>query len=81
MQATRATEQSQDSRSQSSQHQDSQHQDSRSQSSRHQDSQRDFTALDKRYGEIGISAVAGAVRHKGEQRKPNQSRFIPHDSD
>ena len=46
-----------------------------------QDSKRNFTRLDERYGKIGISAVAGAVRHKGEQRKPNQTRFVPQDSD
>ena len=56
MEATRATEQS-------------------------QDSQRQYTKLDDRYGKIGISAVAGAVRHKGQQRKPDQTRFIPQDSD
>jgi hypothetical protein len=43
MQATRATEQS-------------------------QDSQRQFKTLDERYGKIGISAVAAAVRHQGERR-------------
>lgn len=43
MEATKATEQSQDSRRQN-------------------------TKLDDRYGKIGISAVAGALHHKGEQR-------------
>ena len=28
-----------------------------------QDSQRQFKTLDERYGKIGISAVAAAVRH------------------
>ncbi len=30
--------------------------------------------LDERYGEIGISAVAGALRHKGEQRNARKPR-------
>jgi hypothetical protein len=46
-----------------------------------QDSNRQTTRLDERYGKIGISAVAAAVRHKGEQRKVNEMRFIPRDSD
>lgn len=34
--------------------------------------------LDDRYGEIGISAVAGAVCRKAEQRRPQpESRFAP----
>ncbi len=33
-----------------------------------QDSQRQCTKLDDRYGKIGISAVAAAVRHQGELR-------------
>ena len=34
-----------------------------------QDSQRQFKTLDeRRYGKIGISAVAAAVRHQGERR-------------
>ena len=33
-----------------------------------QDSARQYTNLDTRYGKIGISAVAAAVRHQGEQR-------------
>jgi hypothetical protein len=34
--------------------------------------------LDARYGKIGISAVAAAVRCKGEQRRPvNETRFAP----
>jgi hypothetical protein len=56
MQATRATEQS-------------------------QDSQRQYKNLDDRYGEIGISAVAAAVRHQGEQRNIATTRFLPYDSD
>ena len=33
-----------------------------------QDSRRQNTKLDDRYGKIGISAVAAAVRHQGELR-------------
>ena len=32
-----------------------------------QDSNRQHTSLDRRYGKIGISAVAAAVRCKGER--------------
>ncbi len=39
------------------------------------------TALNDRYGKIGISAVAGAVAHKAEKRPVTASRFIPNDSD
>jgi hypothetical protein len=45
------------------------------------DSQRQYKSLDDRYGKIGISAVAAAVRHQGEQRKVANSRFLPYDSD
>jgi len=30
--------------------------------------------LDRRYGEIGISAVAAAVRYQGEAKAPTQTR-------
>jgi hypothetical protein len=33
-----------------------------------QDSRRQNTTLDDRYGKIGISAVAAAIRHQGELR-------------
>jgi len=33
-----------------------------------QDSKRRYGKLDGRYGKIGISAVAAAVRHQGELR-------------
>jgi hypothetical protein len=49
MEATKATEQSQDSRRQN-------------------------TSLDDRYGKIGISAVAGALHHQGEQRNTHVLR-------
>ncbi len=46
-----------------------------------QDSQRHYKNLDDRYGKIGISAVAAAVRHQGEQRNVSDTRFLPNDSD
>jgi hypothetical protein len=56
MQATKATEQSQDSRSH-------------------------YTKLDKRYGKIGISAVAAAIRHRSQQPIRPETRQTPFDSD
>jgi hypothetical protein len=41
-----------------------------------QDSQRQYKSLDDRYGKIGISAVAAALRHQGEQRNANEPRSI-----
>jgi hypothetical protein len=46
-----------------------------------QDSASQYTNLDNRYGKIGISAVAAAVCHQGEQRRSTESHFEPHDSD
>jgi hypothetical protein len=46
-----------------------------------QDSQRHYRNLDDRYGKIGISAVAAAVHHQGEQRNIDESRFLPLESD
>jgi hypothetical protein len=46
-----------------------------------QDSQRQTESLDDRYGKIGISAVAAAVRYQSGQRDTNESRFTPGDSD
>ena len=37
--------------------------------------------LDNRYGKIGISAVAAAVRHQGEQRTVTEPRFKPYERD
>lgn len=48
---------------------------------RSQDSQRQFKSLDDCYGKIGISAVAAAVRHKGERRTASETRYIVRDSD
>lgn len=46
-----------------------------------QDSQRQYKNLDDRYGKIGISAVAAAVRHQGELRNVTDPRLQPTDSD
>lgn len=46
-----------------------------------QDSRRQYTELDNRYGKIGISAVAAALCHQGEQRHTTESRFTPTDRD
>jgi hypothetical protein len=56
MEATKATEHSQDPRCQ-------------------------HTRLDDRYGKIGISAVAAAVRHQCERRHKHETRRPPYDSD
>jgi hypothetical protein len=45
-----------------------------------QDSKRQNKTLDNRYGEIGISAVAAALRHQGEQQTAGVYR-IPYDRD
>jgi hypothetical protein len=45
-----------------------------------QDSQRQYESLDNRYGKIGISAVAAAVRHQGGQQTASEYR-IPYDRD
>ena len=46
-----------------------------------QDSARQYASLDNRYGKIGISAVAAAVRHQGEQRNANECHYEPYDRD
>jgi len=48
-----------------------------------QDSGRQNFRLDERYGKIGISAVAAACCHKGEQRSTRKARRadIVYDSD
>ena len=48
---------------------------------RSQDSKRQYKSLDDRYGKIGISAVAAAVRHQAERRSANETRYITYDSD
>ena len=70
MNSTKAAEQSQDSRSQDSLRQDS----------LKQDFQRPYSDLDTRYGKIGISAVAAALCHQGEQQTGSEYR-IPYDRD
>lgn len=38
--------------------------------------------LDKRYGKIGISAVAGAMKHRpGEKPRQKDREIVPQDSD
>ena len=46
-----------------------------------QDSERQYTNLDNRYGKIGISAVAAAICHQGEQRNVTESHPEPYDRD
>jgi hypothetical protein len=46
-----------------------------------QDSERKNIRLDRRYGKIGISAVAAAVQPKGERRNVTELRHIPYESD
>ncbi|MGH7913322.1 MAG: hypothetical protein ACREPW_01555 [Candidatus Binataceae bacterium] len=64
MQETKSKEQAQDFSQQDFSHQDCGHKDSRRQN----------TKLDERYGKIGISAVAAAVCHQGEQRNRREAR-------
>ncbi len=40
----------------------------------HADRAKTREQLDRRYGEIGISAVAAAVRYQGEQKTPAPER-------
>ena len=46
-----------------------------------QDSRRQYANLDKRYGKIGIPAVAAALRHQDEPRNENETRTIPDERD
>lgn len=54
-----------------------------SQDSQRRDVMDDHPDLDNRYGRIGISAVAAAVRYQGEQRGPKLRivHFSHYDSD
>ncbi len=52
-----------------------------SEDSRLQDSRRPYCDLDNRYGKIGISAVAAALRYHGGPHTAIESRFAPRDSD
>jgi len=53
------------------------------QDSQSRDVMDDHPDLDNRYGRIGISAVAAAVRYQGAQRGPKLRvvRFNPYDRD
>jgi hypothetical protein len=44
-----------------------------------QDSKRQYKSLDDRYGKIGISAVAAAVRHTDTRRSASAPRAVPRD--
>ena len=59
-----------------------QRQQGQSQESRHEP-QNQYGSLDQRYGKIGISAVAGAVGHKGGPCKSDtpRRRYVQPDSD
>ena len=46
-----------------------------------QDSQRQKDGLDSRYGKIGISAVAAALYHRGEQTDTAEHQLEPYDRD
>jgi hypothetical protein len=46
-----------------------------------QDSRRPESKLDDRYGKIGISAVAGAVRHQGARANSYSARQTTYDTD
>lgn len=46
-----------------------------------QDSQRQKDGLDSRYGKIGISAVAAALCHRGEQSASAEHQLEPYDRD
>ncbi|RDV02275.1 hypothetical protein [Undibacter mobilis] len=46
-----------------------------------QQQQGSSSQLNERYGKIGISAVAGAVRHKPERKPVEAKRFLPNDCD
>ncbi len=46
------------------------------------DDKRKRAELDKRYGEIGISAVAGALKHQPCDKPGKKDReIVPHDCD
>ena len=45
------------------------------------DHRRSSCELDDRYGEIGISAVAAAIRCRSEERSTKRARHLPQESD
>jgi len=55
------------------------------QQSQSQEPQKQYGNLDQRYGKIGISAVAGAMSHKGERHQHQHGApkrpYIQNDSD
>lgn len=51
------------------------------QQSQSQEPQKQYGSLDQRYGKIGISAVAGAVGHKREERPAPRRPYMQHESD
>lgn len=44
------------------------------------DRRRERTELDARYGKIGISAVAAAVRYRGDSKNPVYAPVVPADA-
>jgi hypothetical protein len=46
-----------------------------------QDSRRPYSKLDDRYGKIGISAVAAAVRHQGERHNTHDADQFAYETD
>jgi hypothetical protein len=46
-----------------------------------QDSRRQDADIDSRYGKIGISAVAAALRHQGEQHNTTESHYTSYSQD
>ena len=44
------------------------------------DQRRERTELDPRYGKIGISAVAAAVRYRGDSKNPAYAPVTPADA-
>jgi hypothetical protein len=50
--------------------------------SEQRDDKRKRAELDQRYGEIGISAVAGALKHQAcETPRKKDREIVPHDCD
>ncbi len=46
-----------------------------------EDSRHQSTNLDRRYGKIGISAVAAALCARGERQADNEPQHAPYDRD
>jgi len=43
------------------------------------DEEREVSSLDRRYGKIGISAVAAAVRYQSDAKNPAYAPVVPRD--